>query len=359
MTSGGAFRDDIAAQVAAVGGQLQSNLSEIGVATAVSDDPNFAVRARKISGVWSVDADTVVEWVKPERMSEAVNLESTELQATEAVAHVYGEDEGFWNFQWNVRALNAPEAWAAGQIGTGARVAVIDGGMSKDHVDLKDRIDVAHSASFVPGKTWDQDAGTSSTFRHATHVAGIIAASDNGIGTIGVAPGATIVANSASGVTGAGNSPKRELLFAEVADDYRAYGVGNTHRHLKEMTATMSTLGVEDVDLVFTPHLIPVARGILSTITVPLVAELIDATAPFRSAYANELFVEVVKDQPRLSDVVHRNAVRMTATMIVGTRTPTMLVTSAIDNLVKGAAGQALQNANLMCGIDESTGLPA
>jgi N-acetyl-gamma-glutamyl-phosphate reductase len=174
-----------------------------------------------------------------------------------------------------------------------------------------------------------------------------------------VAPSATIVANSASGVTGAGNSPKRELLFAEVADDYRAYGVGNTHRHLKEMTATMATLGADDVDLVFTPHLLPVARGILSTITVPLVAELIDATEPFRSAYPNEPFVEVVKEQPRLSDVVHRNVVRITATMIAGTRSPTMLVTSAIDNLVKGAAGQAVQNANLMCGIDESAGLPA
>jgi len=121
----------------------------------------------------------------------------------------------------------------------------------------------------------------------------------------------------------------------------------------------MSSLGVEDVDLVFTPHLLPVARGILSTITVPLVAELIDATEPFRSAYGNESFIEVVKEQPRLSDVVHRNAVRMTATMIAGTRTPTMLVTSAIDNLVKGAAGQALQNANLMSGIDECAGLPA
>lgn len=174
-----------------------------------------------------------------------------------------------------------------------------------------------------------------------------------------LAPGATIVANSASGVTGAGNSPKRELLFAEVADDFRAYGVGNTHRHLKEMTATMAALGVEDVDLVFTPHLLPVARGILSTITVPVVAELIDATEPFRTAYPSEPFIEVVREQPRLSDVTRRNVVRMTATMIAGMRTPTMLVTSAIDNLVKGAAGQAVQNANLMCGIDECEGLPA
>ncbi|MDB4889169.1 MAG: hypothetical protein JWL61_1024 [Gemmatimonadetes bacterium] len=173
-----------------------------------------------------------------------------------------------------------------------------------------------------------------------------------------VAPGATIVANSASGVSGAGNSPKRELLFAEVADDYRAYGVGNSHRHLKEMTATIVTLG-GDAELVFTPHLLPVARGILSTITVPLVAPLADALEPFRDAYANEPFIEVVSEQPTLSDVVRRNVVRMTATMIAGLRAPTLLVTSAIDNLVKGAAGQALQNANIMFDIDEALGLPA
>jgi N-acetyl-gamma-glutamyl-phosphate reductase len=173
-----------------------------------------------------------------------------------------------------------------------------------------------------------------------------------------VAPGATIVANSASGVSGAGNSPKRELLFAEVADDYRAYSVGNSHRHLKEMTATIGTLG-SDAELVFTPHLLPVARGILSTITVPLVAPLADALAPFCVAYANEQFIEVVREQPTLSEVVRRNVVRITATMIAGTRKPTLLVTSAIDNLMKGAAGQALQNANLMCDIDEHIGLPA
>lgn len=172
-----------------------------------------------------------------------------------------------------------------------------------------------------------------------------------------VAPGATIVANSASGVSGAGNSPKRELLFAEVSDDFRAYGVGNSHRHLKEMTATMSVMG-GDADIVFTPHLLPVARGILSTITVPLVETLADALEPFRSAYAGERFIEVIAQQPALADVVRRNVVRMTATMIAGTRAPTLLVTSAIDNLVKGAAGQALQNANIMCGFDEDAGLP-
>jgi N-acetyl-gamma-glutamyl-phosphate reductase len=173
-----------------------------------------------------------------------------------------------------------------------------------------------------------------------------------------VAPGATVIANSASGVTGAGNTPKREYLFAEVADDYRAYGVGNTHRHLKEMTTTLGMLGA-DADLVFTPHLLPVARGILSTITIPLTSPLADPLALYRDAYAGEPFIEVADQQPTLHDVVHRNVVRMTAMMIAGTRTPTLLVTSAVDNLVKGAAGQALQNANLMLGLDETLGLPA
>jgi N-acetyl-gamma-glutamyl-phosphate reductase len=173
-----------------------------------------------------------------------------------------------------------------------------------------------------------------------------------------IAPGATIVANAASGVSGAGNSPKRELLYAEVADDYRAYGVANTHRHLHEMRATLGALGA-DADLVFTPHLLPVARGILSTITVPLAGPLADPVGLFRRAYQSEPFIEVTDEQPALRDVVHRNVVRIGATMITGTRQPTLLVTSAIDNLLKGAAGQAVQNANLMCGIDECAGLPA
>ena len=173
-----------------------------------------------------------------------------------------------------------------------------------------------------------------------------------------VLPGASIVANSASGVSGAGNSPKRELLFAEVTDDFRAYGVANTHRHLVEMQATLAAFGT-DADLVFTPHLLPVARGILSTITVPLSEPLTDPIERYRAAFANEPFVEIRDAQPTLRDVVHRNVVAMTATMIAGTRQPTLLVTSVIDNLVKGAAGQAIQNANLMCGLEECVGLPA
>jgi N-acetyl-gamma-glutamyl-phosphate reductase len=173
-----------------------------------------------------------------------------------------------------------------------------------------------------------------------------------------VADGATIIANSASGVSGAGNSPKRELLFAEVSDDYRAYGVGNSHRHLKEMGATLASAG-SNADLVFTPHLLPVARGILSTITLPLAHDLSDPIAVLREAYANEPFIEIVDEQPTLASVVRRNVVRITATPIAGTKSPLLLITSAIDNLMKGAAGQAIQNANIMCGVDECAGLPA
>jgi len=169
---------------------------------------------------------------------------------------------------------------------------------------------------------------------------------------------ATIIANSASGVTGAGNSPKRELLFAELSQDFRAYGVGNTHRHLKEMRATLDAFGSE-AELVFTPHLLPVARGILSTITVPLSESVADPSAFYRGAYATERFIEVSDAPPTLRDVAHRNVVALSATMLAGTRQPMLLVTSAIDNLVKGAAGQAVQNANLMLGLDECTGLPA
>jgi N-acetyl-gamma-glutamyl-phosphate reductase len=173
-----------------------------------------------------------------------------------------------------------------------------------------------------------------------------------------VAEGATLVANSASGVTGAGNSPKRELLFAEVAEDYRAYGVGNEHRHTKEMRATLESWKA-DAELVFTPHLLPIARGILSTITVPLSRTIDDPLSPWRQVYAGEPFVEITPTTPSLRDVIHRNVVRISATPLANTRSPMLLVTSAIDNLVKGAAGQAIQNANLMLGLDETAGLPA
>ncbi len=173
-----------------------------------------------------------------------------------------------------------------------------------------------------------------------------------------IAPGSTVSIAASSGVSGAGASPKLEYLFAEVTGNFRAYGVGNAHRHLFEMRDTLHRLGA-DCDLLFTPHLLPVDRGILSTIAVTLTHELADAMAPFRDCYAGERFIELTSALPALTDVAHRNVVRLHAMQPMGMRQPTLLVLSAIDNLMKGAAGQALQNANLMLGLDEAAGLPA
>jgi len=172
-----------------------------------------------------------------------------------------------------------------------------------------------------------------------------------------VTPRAIVTADAASGVTGAGNSPRRDMLFAEVTEDYRAYAVGNTHRHLDEMRAAVSALG-GDLDLVFTPHLLPVARGILATITVPVIDRLDDATAMFAAYYAGEPFVEVLGRCPSLRDVTHRNTAAISVTPVDGVRQPVVIVNVAIDNLLKGAAGQAMQNANLILGLEETMGLP-
>ena len=173
-----------------------------------------------------------------------------------------------------------------------------------------------------------------------------------------IEPGATISASAASGVTGAGLSPRTDLLFGEVTEDFKAYGIGNTHRHLAEMRSVLDSSGA-DADLVFTPHLLPVARGILATITVPVTQPLDDPLSPWREEFAGEPFVEVEQEAPTLKDVVRRNVVRISARNLVGVRRPTLLVLSAIDNLVKGAAGQAVQNANVVLGLDEPAGLPA
>lgn len=173
-----------------------------------------------------------------------------------------------------------------------------------------------------------------------------------------VLPGATVVADAASGVTGAGNAPRADMLFGEVTENFRAYAVGNEHRHLPEMRATIGGLG-GDLDLLFTPHLLPVARGILATLTVPVTAIPGDLMAPWRSDYAGEPFIELAADLPAIRDVARRNVVRIAVREARGLRQPTLLVFSAIDNLVKGAAGQAIQNANVSLGLAEAMGLPA
>jgi N-acetyl-gamma-glutamyl-phosphate reductase len=172
-----------------------------------------------------------------------------------------------------------------------------------------------------------------------------------------IAAGQTIVVSAASGTTGAGSTPRPDLLFAEVSEDFRAYGIGNGHRHLPEMQAVLNQLGADN-DILFTPHLLPVARGILATMAVPLTAPIDDPLTLWRTTFAGEPFIEVTAEPPTLRDVTRRNVVRISAVMAGGTRHPTLIVLSAIDNLVKGAAGQALQNANLMLGLPETAGLP-
>jgi N-acetyl-gamma-glutamyl-phosphate reductase len=169
-----------------------------------------------------------------------------------------------------------------------------------------------------------------------------------------------VVIDAASGVTGAGRNPKRELLFGEVAEDYRAYAVGNEHRHLPELRASLAREGGFTGDLVFTPHLLPVKRGILETIHVPLTRVLDRATAEglYESVYHDEPCVTVLQGAlPSLKDVVYRNRVALGVAPVANVRRPRFTIIAAIDNLVKGAAGQAVQNMNVMLGLPETAGL--
>jgi N-acetyl-gamma-glutamyl-phosphate reductase len=173
---------------------------------------------------------------------------------------------------------------------------------------------------------------------------------------------AAVIIDAASGVTGAGRSAKRDLLFGEVAEDYRAYGVGNMHRHVPEMRVGLNRLSGETQSFVFTPHLLPVRRGILETMYVPLKQTLTvnEAASVWSEFYAGEPFVEITGAAlPSLRDVANTNRVAIGFSAVEGVESPMLIVVVAFDNLVKGAAGQALQNANLALGYPETLGLVA
>lgn len=160
---------------------------------------------------------------------------------------------------------------------------------------------------------------------------------------------------AASGVTGAGRSPRRDLLFAEVHGDYRAYGLGNGHRHLLEMRAELPGL-----QILFVPHLLPVPRGILETITLPVVEGVDGARVRevWRGAYGSSPVVDVLADgAPSLHDVVNTDRLVLSVHDNQGLRAPTLTAVVALDNLGKGAAGQAVQNMNLMLGLGAGEGL--
>ncbi len=178
----------------------------------------------------------------------------------------------------------------------------------------------------------------------------------------GLVSAAPVIIDAASGITGAGRSPKREHLYAEVAEDFRAYAVGNAHRHLGEMKHQVGLAAGENgaPDLVFTPHLLPVKQGILETIYVTLTEPLTtaEATAIYEEDYGDEPFVDVLAEgTPKLVDVVGTNFVSIGAAAVGGVKSPMLQVIAAEDNLIKGAVGQAIQNLNVMRGWPETEGL--
>jgi len=165
-----------------------------------------------------------------------------------------------------------------------------------------------------------------------------------------IAPG-SIVVDAASGVSGAGRALKEATAFNTVAESFTAYGLIN-HRHTAEMEAVLGT------ELLFTPHLLPTNRGILATCYGTAAREM-DAQEPLevlRAAYAGEPFVHVGEAPPATKWVLGSNAVHLAARY--DPRTSRVLAIAAIDNLVKGAAGQMIQCANLMLGLPETAGLP-
>jgi N-acetyl-gamma-glutamyl-phosphate reductase len=166
---------------------------------------------------------------------------------------------------------------------------------------------------------------------------------------------AAIIVDSKSGASGAGRSAKTELLFCEVDESVRAYGVGK-HRHQPEIVQELAAAGVR-AELVFTPHILPIRRGILSTIYAPLQPG-VDVEAVFRDAYSAEPFVQLLGDGvfPDVRDVRGTNQVHIGWTVLDSGRA---VVVTAIDNLGKGAASQAVQCMNAMLGLDERIGLDA
>jgi len=166
-----------------------------------------------------------------------------------------------------------------------------------------------------------------------------------------------IIADSASGVSGAGRSPSLTSHFVEVADNYAPYKIGRVHRHLPEMEQAIGWWRDSAPPLIFSPHLLPVPRGILSTIYVQLAGDVDEKLlrARYAAAYDGEPFVEVLPPG-ELASLAHVNYTNrcVIALTLVGR---TLILTAAIDNLIKGAAGQALQNMNVMFGCKETTGL--
>src|SRR3954470_4145016 len=161
-----------------------------------------------------------------------------------------------------------------------------------------------------------------------------------------------IIVDSKSGVSGAGREPKAHLHFPECNESVSAYGVG-THRHMPEIDQVLTDVADSEIRVIFTPHLIPMDPGILSTCYAEPTGEFDDNSllAVINKFYANERFVRATPTLPSTKQVAGTNFCDITVRTVRGR----VIVISAIDNLVKGASGAAVQNFNLMHGFNEST----
>jgi len=171
---------------------------------------------------------------------------------------------------------------------------------------------------------------------------------------------ATIIADSKSAVSGAGRGAKVDTLFCEVNEGFKAYGVAS-HRHTPEIEQELSLLAGRAVTISFTPHLVPMDRGILSTIYASCTGELTAGRLLelYREFYENEWFVRVLPAGLFPSTMHVRGSNFCDIGLAIDHRTGRVIVVSAIDNLVKGASGQAVQNMNIMNGFPENLGLDA
>lgn len=168
-----------------------------------------------------------------------------------------------------------------------------------------------------------------------------------------------IVIDAKSGTSGAGRGAKVPFLFCEVHDSFRAYGLP-THRHTPEIEQEISKIAGTDITVSFNTHLLPVDRGILSTIYTKLTADktLDDIHALYTDFYSDKPMVRVLPKGQLPETRYVRGTVFCDIGLVVDPRTGRLIILSAIDNLCRGASGQALMNANLICGLDIDEGLP-
>lgn len=164
-----------------------------------------------------------------------------------------------------------------------------------------------------------------------------------------------IIIDAKSGVSGAGRTPKLNILYAEANESLSAYSVGN-HRHTPEIEQVLAEVSGTEVEVIFTPHLAPMDRGILATIYTEPTRDsltLSEVLAALREEYAGKPFIRVVEHLPATKHVSGTNEFHVTARIVRGR----VLLIAVLDNLIKGAAGVAVQNLNLMYGYPETSGL--